>query len=132
MHIFTIGILTIFLHSITEGGIQQSKSWADFESMMRRGGSYCLMLVCDYNKDEDVKKLEVYCDYYKTVKCYYGLEGDRDRGQPQTSFDKHFLNKGAPAFFFFKNGKQVTVLQHDSTKSPYSVQDVAAAFKSVQ
>ncbi|XP_039291650.1 uncharacterized protein LOC111055307 [Nilaparvata lugens] len=117
MHIiFTIGILTI----------------ADFESMMKKGGSYCLILVCEYNKDKDLQTLEAYCHNYPTVKCYYGLEGAKDRGQPDTSFNTHFQNKGTPAFFFFKNGNQAIAIVHDSTKAPYKAHDVDAAFKSVQ
>nr|ASL05026.1 hypothetical protein [Nilaparvata lugens] len=104
MHIYTIGILTIFLHSIAVGVVQESKSWADFESAMKKNGSYALVLVDDSNKDIATPFLDGYCIGYPNVKCYYGMEGNST--QPQTSFNQHFKNNGTPVFILYKDGKQ--------------------------
>ncbi|XP_039291649.1 uncharacterized protein LOC111052583 [Nilaparvata lugens] len=129
MHISTICLLTIFLHSIASGAIPESKSWNEFEAMMKGGGTYCLIVVYNYNMDENLKAIEPVCENYPSVKCYYGIQGASKSNQPHTSFDNHFKNPATPAFFFFKNGQQVKVIAHSSTG--ISMVDVDAAFKSL-
>ncbi|XP_039291457.1 uncharacterized protein LOC111057961 [Nilaparvata lugens] len=129
MHISTICLLTIFLPSIAVGSMPESKSWAEFESMMKGGGSYCLTLVYDFDKSQ-LDIVQAYCNNYTTVKCYYGMEGAENHHQPDTSFNTHFKNRATPFLAFFKNGQQVTVIGHTVTgvKSP----EINAAFETVK
>nr|ASL04996.1 hypothetical protein [Nilaparvata lugens] len=133
MHISTICLLTIFLPSIAVGllevNMQESKSWAEFESIMKGGGSYCLTLLYDFDKNE-LADVEAFCNIYPTVKCYYGMEGAENRHQPDTSFNTHFKNGATPFLAFFKNGQQVTVIGH--TVTGIKGTDFKAGFEAVK
>ncbi|XP_039291358.1 uncharacterized protein LOC120353006 [Nilaparvata lugens] len=127
MHISTIGLLTILLPTIAVGAILESKSWKDFESMMTKGGTYCLLLVWKIHLNENLDFLKVPCDKYPSVKCFYGLEGATT--QESTSFDLHFNNIAIPAFAFFKDGKQVKMF--DRKTSIYET-EIEAEMKALQ
>ncbi|XP_039291920.1 uncharacterized protein LOC120353176 [Nilaparvata lugens] len=106
MHLFTLGFLAILFPRMMFGLVQEVKSWADFESAMGKSGLYALVLVDDSSKDLATAFLDVDCVNYPKVKCYYGMEGNST--QPETSFNQHFKTNVAPAFFFFKDGKEVS------------------------
>ncbi|XP_039280702.1 uncharacterized protein LOC120350601 isoform X1 [Nilaparvata lugens] len=91
--------------------IQEAKSWDEFESIMTKGGCFCLVLLDYPTKEDSIKIMNEACNSYPKVKCYYGMA---DPKAPPTSFNVHYHSVGIPALYYYKDGKLITTIDHPS------------------
>ncbi|XP_039291667.1 uncharacterized protein LOC111059238 [Nilaparvata lugens] len=103
--------VVLLFHFDAKGAIQEAKSWDEFESIMKKGGYFCLVLLDYPTKEDSIIIVDQACIRYPKVKCYYGMA---DPKAPPTSFNAHYHSVGIPALYYYKDGKLIKTIDHPS------------------
>nr|WJX09100.1 putative salivary protein [Nilaparvata lugens] len=112
MHLFTLCLLAIFFPQMLVG-MEEAKTWDDFEKMMGQKGQFVLMSASTPVPNDNTKEIAGYCAKHPQFKCYYMVEAVVGEGQPANSFNKHF-NNPYDIIVFYKDGVQKSVIFPDN------------------